>query len=268
MSEILHIHVQDGPQVGQKLPIPPEGATIGGKGSDADIELSGVPYGVRYAHLKNVAGKWNLIEFDPRSILLNSKPLKRKNVLKHNDQLVLPSLKKGQTIRLAVEVEVIKEKKVSKGDKPKINPMYLAMGGAYMVLMLLVVLYFAFAAPSDQVSDGPFDISQVKLALDKDIEELSSQTYEGAKLVVLGDGASDFSELRRLLGSTTDPITIKNYSDTFKSKVTRLFSDAWRLEQQERYDEAADSYQSIVNIMVDRNLKTTNIALQRLATLR
>lgn len=268
MTELLHVHVQDGPQVGQKLSIPPQGATIGGKGSDADIELSGVPYGVRYAHLKNVAGKWNLIEFDPRSILLNAKPLKRKNVLRHNDQMVLPSLKKGQTIRLAIEVELIKEKKTSKSDKPKINPMYIAMGGAYVLMMVLVGMYFMLAAPKVTQTDGPFDITQVRVALDKDIEALSSQTYDGERVVILGNGAADFTDLRRLLGSTTDPISIKNYSEEFKIKVTRMFSDAWRYEQQERWDEAAEKYQTIMNVMVDRNLKTTDIALQRLATLR
>ncbi|GLQ35945.1 hypothetical protein GCM10007939_22290 [Amylibacter marinus] len=269
MSELVELIVKDGPQIGQKISIPGDECTLGGKGSGADIELSGVPYGVKFAELKQTAGKWILIEFEPKSILLNDQHLKRRNTLKNGDFIRLPSLKKGQSYRYDLALTVPKKEKATKEKSASaISPAILIGGGAYVVLMLLVGMYFMMNAGGNATSQGQLQISQVLTALDEDLKSIDTSKDAARMEVALSNRPETFNELKTFLQAGLSEEEKTALEEDFKNQVLTVFSDAWRMEQQEKYPDAAELYGKVIAIMVDRHLKTTEIALDRLSVLQ
>jgi len=54
----------------------------------------------------------------------------------------------------------------------------------------------------------------------------------------------------------------------FRDEILADFFTAWRLEKQDRWDEALVQYESLLRRASDRNLKTTDITLERLELAR
>lgn len=268
MAELVELIVKDGPQIGQTIPIEGDECTLGGKGSGADIELSGIPYGVKFAQLKETGGKWIMIEFEPKSILLNDQHLKRRNQIKNGDFLRLPSLKKGQSYRYDISVVTQKKQKAAKDPSaPGMNTNMLIGGGAYLLLMVFGGLYFMMNSGSGDNTQGQLQITEVLAALDADMESIDQANLSGNKALPLTNRPINFTELQAMLNENVTSEERDVVETEFKNKVLALFSEAWRMEQQGKYSKAADLYGRVVSIMVDRHLKTTEIALGRLSVL-
>ena len=268
MPDLLTLLVKDGPQIGQEISVPSEKLSLGGKGSGSEIELSGTPHGVQLAELKVMSGKWVIAEYMPKTILLNGRALKRKNFLKSGDEIRLPSLKKGQSIRYEVKLVFQKETKDTKEKSGSgIKPAYMIGGIAYLALMVVGMMYFALSGSSDGGDTARLGIDDVTKALEQDIASINSETSIIAGNIALSDTPVNFEELKKFLNSGIEPERKQEIKDNFKQRILKLFSEAWRLEQQERWVAAKEQYERVVTTMADRHLATTNIALDRLREL-
>jgi cbb3-type cytochrome oxidase subunit 3 len=268
MFDLLTLLVKDGPQIGQEVPVTSDKTSLGGKGSGAEIELSGIPHGVQLAELKVMSGKWIITEYEPRSILLNGRQLKRKNLLKSGDEIRLPSLQKGQSIRYQVNlVAQKKQKEAKKKAGSGIKPAYLIGGVAYLVIFLMGMMYFAFTGSDKGEQAAQLGILDVSTALDEDIASINNGGSIATPNIALSDFPVNFDELKGFLSSDIGPERKAEVKVAFKKKILNLFSEAWRLEQQERWVAAKEQYETILATMADRNLATTNIALKRLRDL-
>lgn len=265
MYDLLTLQVKDGPQIGQEINVSSDKTSLGGKGSGSEIELSGIPHGVQFAELKVISGKWTIAEYQPRSILLNGRQLKRKNMLKTGDEIQLPSLKKGQSIRY--QLNFVPQKKQKNGNEssgPKIKPLYLVLGVTYLMLMVMVGLYFVTTNGKNVEQVAEIGIVDVTSALNEDIAAIDTKVDIDSGNIALSDMPANFEELKQFLASDINEERKLVIQNNFKQRILKLFSEAWRLEQQERNVAAKEQYEKVVTTMVDRHLATTIIALKRL----
>lgn len=267
MSQLLKLSIQDGPQVGQTIEVPGPRCSLGGKGSDADLELSGLPYGIKFVDLVDQGKHWGLVEFEPRTVLLNKRDLKRRSKLSNGDTIWLPSTAKDQNFRLVVSLETAK--KVSDGSDQgvgKINGTMLALGGAYMMMMLLVGVYFLLN-PGSNNGQQVIEEADVAAAIAADISTVDT-TFQASFGVPLGDSAVDFDELREFLGSSLPGGEKDEIQTEFSNRIIALFAEAWRFEKQGRWSEARTIYRRVADLMGDHDLETTALALQRMNQIR
>jgi len=267
MPQLLKLSIQDGPQVGQTIEVPGPRCSIGGKGSEADLELSGLPYGIKFVDLIDAGKAWTMVEFEPRTVLLNERQLKRRNKLTSGDTIWLPSTAKGQNFRLIVETENIKrapsDTDKGSGALGQVNSTVIAGGAAYLVLMVVAGLYFTMNSSSGS-SVAPIMAEDVVAALTSDIARIPERANSLSALVPLGEAATNFNDLGVFLLSDLSAPQKTDLETGFRGQVLDLFSEAWRFEQQGRWDEARGNYREIVQVMGDRDLETTVLALQRL----
>ncbi len=265
MYDLLTLQVKDGPQIGQEINVASDKTSLGGKGSGSEIELSGIPHGVQFAELKVVSGKWTIAEFQPRSILLNGRQLKRKNLLKSGDEIQLPSLKKGQSIRYKIDLVAQKKQKEAKDSSgPKIKPLYLVLGVSYLMLMLMVGMYFVANGSKDSGLIAEIGMVDVTSALNEDIAAIDTNVATNSGNIALSDMPVNFEELKQFLSSDMDAERKLVIQNNFKQRVLKLFSEAWRLEQQGRTVDAKEQYEKVLKAMGDPDLVTPAIALKRL----
>jgi hypothetical protein len=268
MHDLLKFQVKDGPQIGQEVEVNEDKTSIGGKGSSSDLEFSGIPHGVQFAQIRLMSGKWTIAELIPKSILLNGRPLKRKNFIKSGDVISFPSLKKGSSIRYEVSLTPQKaEKEETEKTSSGIKPAYLIGGFVYLILFVIGALYFAMMGGEDDRRKAVLEISEVVAALDTDIASINSDEPIVSPNIALSDTPTSFEELKKFLASSLGPERKSAIKGEFKQYIVKLFAEAWRLEQQERWVEAKEHYETIVTTMADRDLATTNIALARLRDL-
>lgn len=265
MAQRLKLHILDGPLIGQVFDVPAGRCSIGGRGSDADLELAGLPHGVRYVELVEGSGAWTITEYDQRTAMLNQKPLKRRDKLKNDDVIFLPSMAQGQAFRMKVETELYKARK--QRETPKINPLYLVGGGVYALVMVAAVLFFAMG-DTGGASARALTMEDVNAALQADIDAAVERTPRAAADVLLDETPATYRDLAIFLGSTAPETRKTEMSRAYRDGIVAMFSDAWRLERQGRSDEAADLYQQIARMMGDRDLRTTDLALRRLNAIR
>ena len=79
--------------------------------------------------------------------------------------------------------------------------------------------------------------------------------------------ATNFEDLGIFLSQDISRTRKTELVERFNDKVLALFGDAWRLEQQGRFDEALQKYQKIVLIMGDHDLATIELALTKIQQL-
>ena len=265
MYDILTLQVKDGPQIGQEINVPSDKTSLGGKGSGSEIELSGIPHGVQFAELKVVSGKWTIAEFQPRSILLNGRQLKRKNILKSGDEIQLPSLKKGQSIRYKLDlVAQKKQKSTTESSGPKVKPLYLALGVSYVMLMVMVGLYFVVNGSNNSEPEAEIGIVDVTSALNEDIAAIDMSVAIDSGNIALSNTPANFEELKKFLLSDMDAESKLAVQNSFKQRILKLFSEAWRLERQGRNVDAKEQYEKVLKAMAGRDLATPAIAMKRL----
>lgn len=255
--------------MGQRIEVPSDKCSLGGKGSGAELELSGTPHGVEFGALRNTADGWLVSESKPRTLLLNDKRFKRKNVLKNGDVLKLPSLAKGQAIRYQIEVAEKAKKKTVSNPLAELNPTIVAGVGAYLMMMLLAFGYFFFFYSPADSGVSKLDVAALEEALDEDVSALMSADLSSVSAVALNESPASVSDLKKFLKSAQEDETAKqDYVGHFKTAMMDRFAEAWRLEQQGRFEEAETHYQTILSLLGDRHLQTTQIALERLQVTR
>jgi len=262
MNQILKLVIQDGSQVGQKVEVPSEKCSVGGQGSGADLELSGLPYGIKFIDLVSKGKYWSMVEFEPRSALLNGKPLKRRNKLAIGDEISLPSVTAGMPFRMKVELEVVKKKKKegSGGGLEKANGTVIALAVVYVIAMFGAAAFF-LANDTGNQGAPEIAISDINSALEADFGKLSNAVGARKVEVPLSNRAANYSELGLFLSQDISLARKSELRQEFTSRITGLFSDAWRFEQQERWSDAKERYQKIASLMGDRDLQTTELAL-------
>lgn len=262
MNQILKLVIQDGSQVGQKIEVPSEKCSVGGQGSGADLELSGLPYGIKFVDLVLKGKNWTMVEFEPRSALLNQKQLKRRNKLSVGDEITLPSVTSGMPFRMVVELEAVKKTKDSSGGNilEKVNGTVVALAAVYVFAMIGAAMYL-MANQSTGPASQEIVLSEVSTALEADLGKLSDAVVGSNVSVPLSDSATSYTELALFL-SRDIPLSRKSeLRQDFTDKVMKLFSEAWLHEQQERWTDAQERYLRVAEIMGDRNLQTTELAL-------
>ena len=266
MPDQLSFSVLDGPQVGETLTVTGTRASVGGKGSGADLEISGLPYGIKYIDLVQSGNVWSLVEFEPRTILINERKLKRRNKLSTGDIVWLPSLVDGQSLRLEAKLTAIKKDSKPDGaegeEKKPMNPMIIAAIGVYVMLMLLGGAYFMMNSGGSGSGRGEVTIADVRDALTTDFEAIGT-VEAGALPIGLGTRPDSFVDLVGFMNSTLGNEEKDAIESEFRDRVVALFSEAWRFEQQGRYSEARDNYQQIIKMMGQRKLQTTSLALHQ-----
>lgn len=265
MAQRLKLHILDGPLIGQSFEVPTGRCSIGGKGSDATLQLAGLPHGIRFIELVENNAHWGIAEFEQRTALLNQKPLKRRDRLSDEDTISLPSLTRGQPFRMRVEVELYKAEKSRK--KAKINPLILAGGGAYLMMMVLGALYFVMMGDK---ATGPTQLTMADVigAVEADVAQAAANPPVGPDDVLLDRTPTTYAQLAVFLASDAPQTRKAEMSRAYSDTIVALFSDAWRFEQQGRFDDARDRYQQAASAMGRRDLATTELALRRLNAIR
>lgn len=265
MAVKLSFTVLDGPQVDLDVDVVGHKCSVGGSGSGADREVLGLPHGFKYIEFEQKADVWSVAEFKPRTTLLNKKNLKARNKLRNGDVIWLPSASSGQSVRLKLVLETVKQKSSASGaDLKKINPMILLAGSIYLLLFLGGMLYFSMSGKDGSgLSGAQFEDVRGKISADIDNILLEGDPQRAS----LTDTPTNFQELRNFLLSDISATKKIEISETFKLMVERHFSDAWRLEQQKRPAEARDQYKKVIAIMGGYDLQTTQFALSQLGRL-
>lgn len=269
---MIVLRAKDGPQIGQPIDVPAPGRSIGGRGSRSDINLSGVPAGLDLIVLEIKAGAWHLREVKPRTVLLNGKRLMRVNQISDQDEITLPGLNHGDTIRYGVEVDAsaITDVANRKSDKKKkeeasafkLSPAMMIGGGVYLAILIGAGLFFALRG-GDSSDVVPFSKADLIAAIDEDIAQIREGSGSVGTTGLLGRPRS-FDDLGIYFASRKSEDEKASGVDAFRTEILDDFFTAWRLEQQNRWDEALLEYESLLQRASDRNLKTTNITLERL----
>lgn len=264
---------RDGPQIGQTIEIRPPRRRLGGRGSQADTVLSGVPPGLDLAVLEMRDGAWLLMETEPRTLLLNGRRLKRHNALKTGDEIALPSQFPGDVIRYDVEVRAVRGRATELPDLPDrtaaprekkgLSPVAIGAIAAYLIALAGAGLYFSLQ--SDGGAQTPvLSRSDIEAAIAADMEMLLAGGRGGGAPRVALETPSSFAEMRDYLASTVDQSSKDAAIATFTDDLGAAFFEAWRLEQQGRWDEALRVYQGVLSRTSDRELATTRITLERI----
>jgi len=113
---------------------------------------------------------------------------------------------------------------------------------------------------SDVVS---FSKADLIAAIDEDIAQIREGSGSVGTTGLLGRPRS-FDDLGIYFASRKSEDEKASGVDAFRTEILDDFFTAWRLEQQNRWDEALLEYESLLQRASDRNLKTTNITLERL----
>jgi hypothetical protein len=265
MAVKLTFKILDGPQVDRVVEVTGPKCSVGGGGSGADIEVLGLPHGFKYVNFEQRGDRWNVSEFKPRTTLLNERHLKARNTLRNGHVLWLPSQVSGQSIRLELGLETVKTSAgPSRFSLGKLSPAVLLGGGAYLVVMLGAAAYF-MAQPDPVRESAPLQFGEVRERIGSDIENATRE--EARRRPALSEMPTNFSELQSFLMSDISEQRKLELSEAFKQMVERHFSDAWRLEQQNRLGEARETYERVIVIMGRHDLETTRLALERLSRL-
>ena len=266
MLDRLSLSVLDGPQVGETIQVTGSRASLGGKGSNADIELSGLPDGIKFIDLVGAGKSWTLVEFEARTVLLNERELKRRNRLSEGDTIWLPSFVSGQSVRLVAHFEAPPKASAASESLGKMNPKVMALLAVYLVLFLAAGLFFAMNDGGDG-GGAPITAADVRAALEVDIAALDGDAALPGTTVPLGEEPFDFADLAMFLNTGLPEDRKTELSDRFASRVTEMFAEAWRLEKQSRWDEARALYRKVVDLMVKgpAESQTTQLALRQYA---
>ncbi|MGR3615317.1 MAG: hypothetical protein ACU0BB_04680 [Paracoccaceae bacterium] len=262
MNQILKLEILDGSQVGQKVEVPSEKCSVGGQGSAADLELSGLPYGIKFIDLVNNGKHWSMVEFEPRSALLNQKQLKRRNKLSVGDEISLPSTTAGMPFRMTVELEAVKKQKSGSGDNilGKVNGTVMIVVVVYLLAMIGAGIFLVMNEKTSGTA-RQIAMSDVTSALDADLGKLSNDGAAHDATVPLTNRAANYDQLGLFLAQDISLARKSQLRDEFRNEITDLFSEAWRFEQQKRWGDAQAKYQRVAEIMGDRDLQTTELAL-------
>jgi hypothetical protein len=265
MPQLLKLSILDGPQVGQMVEVKGPRCSVGGKGSEADLELSGLPYGIKFVDLIDSGKAWTMVEFEPRTVLLNERQLKRRNKLSSGDTIWLPSTAKGQNFRLVAELETIKKQPGEKqaSGVGQVNSTVLIGGAVYVLMMIGAAAYFTMNSGGGSGAP-PIMAEDVQAALNADIGVLPARAEALNAPVPLTEIAADFNDLGAFMISGMSAPQKTALESEFRATVLELFSEAWRFEQQGRWNEARANYRQVIQMMGDRDLQTTSLALARL----
>ncbi len=266
MAVKLSFRVLDGPQVDLVIEADGPKCSVGGVGSGADREILGLPHGFKYIEFEQKGDRWSVAEFKPRSTLINEKNLKARNVLREGDVIWLPSQVSGQSVRLKVALETIKKQSTSSGMSLKtMNPLILVGGAVYLVVFLGMAVYFSMSSEAPQ-ENRQMQISDVRATITADIENANLEA--ASRKPTLSAVPGNFGELQSFLLSDIPEQRKLELSEAFRQLVETQFSDAWRLEQQNRWGEARAKYKRVIAIMGGHDLETTKLALRQLGRLR
>lgn len=272
---MIVLRAKDGPQIGQPIDVPIPGRSVGGRGSRSDINLSGVPAGLDLIVLEIKSGAWHLREVKPRTVLLNGKRLMRVNPVSDEDEITLPGLNPGEVIRYGVELDasamkVVPEKSATKkkaGGGFKLSPAMMIGGGVYGLVLIAAGLFFALGP--DEAGEAPiFSKADLVAAIDEDISLIRDGSSKAGRSAGLLGRPRSFDDLAIYFASSKSAEEKTAGVSAFRDEILADFFTAWRLEKQDRWDEALVQYESLLRRASDRNLKTTDITLERLELAR
>jgi len=267
MPQKLKLEILDGAQIGETVNVPGDKCSVGGKGSGSVLELSGLPYGIKLIDLVDAGRHWNVIEFEPGTVRLNGRQLKRRNKLGQGDEIVMPSNAAGVPFRVRVELETVKRQRTSLPIFENLNGTVVAAGAVYLMLFVAGGIYLTLtSSASDEVQI--LTVDDVSQALDADIARIGEDTVvPPAEFVLLSDEATRYFDLALFFAQDITLNERAELADDFRRYILLKFADAWRFEQQGRFSDAIAEYRAIVTAMGHRDLATTELALTKISQL-
>lgn len=261
MADRLKLVVQGGAMIGETREVAGTDATLGGKGSGANFEVSGVTYGVRFAEFRVDGSRWVVEEITEGKILLNGRRPRRRNVLKQGDVITVPGIRAEEPI----DVEVVIERVRSGSRLPvsikfsRVNPVYLTVGVVYL-LMFVGAGMFLSARGAGGGGASRMDITDMIRA---DIARVDPAA--GGSGVIFGAAPRSFDDLRVVLASDLPQDQKDRLTEGFVQQMQLRFAEARRAADLGLAAEARGQYRSIIALMRDGNLQTTGMALRELA---
>ena len=128
----------------------------------------------------------------------------------------------------------------------------------------MVGLYFVATGSNNNEPEAEIGIVDVTSALNEDIAAIDTNAAIDSRNIALSDMPVNFEELKQFLSSDMDAERKLVIQNNFKQRILKLFSEAWRLEQQGRTVDAKEQYEKVLKAMGDPDLVTPAIALKRL----
>lgn len=262
MADTLSLIVRSGALIEQAIPVPPEGFSVGGRGSSADMDISGVAHGLELAEFRLHRRKWVLEETAVGQVRINGRRPSRRNVLRTGDEISLPGVNADVPILLEVQLERerLQPIRIPGLNLSKLNPQFVALGLFYVFGLIAL----GVALSNRDQDNGPAVVADVETTLTADIEAAAGQAPGG---VLYSREIRTFGELLVLLESDADDAEKERYTEGFIEFVVLRFDEARRLSDRGLVDEAIDAYEAIVDLLGDAKLGTTAIALRELGTL-
>lgn len=258
MTKQLTLVVRSGPMIGLRQKIETDHAMVGGKGSAADIEISGLPYGVKYAEFRRDGpSRWRVEETTPGTLSINNRRLRRRTILANADQIAFPSLLEDEQIILEVLLEQTKSEVSAQPSLLKEHKeiFYYA---AFPILLIILGVSMLLVGADDTEDERRPDIATL---LEADLER-STPTFIESGLI--SASPSTYSELLVLLGSDIEAALKETYTQEFSFLVSQRFASARRLVDIGLHDEARIEYEDIIDLLGDAQLEATSQALEEL----
>jgi len=260
MADKLKLVVHGGALIGSVLDIPEGEATLGGKGSGARFEVSGVSLGIKFVEFRLEGKGWVLEEIAQGKVLLNGGKPRRRNRLRTGDIVTLPSVRDNEPIDFEVQIERDRRRNAFavKIDFSRVNPVYLAVGVVYLLMFVIAGAYFA----DRRMNTAAVERRPIATVLRDDIQRAAPA--EPAQ-VLYDSVPRSFDDVRIVLATNLPQDQKDALIEAFVQDMDLRFAAARRAADLGLNREAREHYVAIIGLMGDGQLSTTHTALRELA---
>jgi hypothetical protein len=263
MREKLTLVVQSGPMIGDRIEVVKDSAVIGGTRSGADLEVSGVTYGIKVAEVRTNGKRWLLEEISDGTVRLNGRRPGRRNVLSTGHVFTVPGVRAEEPVSFEVVIERVKAKGADliDIDLSWIKPQWVAFVSLYLGALVVAAVFLSLEERDGPVRDRP----EVSAMLREDISSSRTADWSG---FVASSVPQSFNELMVFLAAGGQQGEEDRVIEDFVLSFQRRFAEARRLADNGLTAEAQAAYEGIIDLLDDGTLATTNLALRELMGLR
>lgn len=257
---------ESGPQIGYEIPIPGTDAIIGGEESNAAIVLRGTTPLLEHARIRSRGSGWTISRRRRDAIFVDGEEIRETAVT--DGMTVAFGSPDGAGIRVTFRETDTPVDVAQDGA----NPLEAVQKyGLYAVfgLVYLGVIYagYVYLKGGGGYSAGELDRDEIAGWVATDFDQIRAMHATGGPVLV---NIKHF-EGRVLCGTPhrigTEVVSDQQYEtlrENLTCEVANAFFDAWKLEEQRRWDEALTIYREIVELLPNPDMQTTQAALERI----
>ncbi|TRD17756.1 hypothetical protein FEV53_12835 [Palleronia caenipelagi] len=245
--------------IGERLKVPGTEASLGGKGSGAEIAVSGVAHGLKTAEFRISRGRWVLEEIAQGQVRLNGRRPGRRNTLKSGDAIAVPGILPKEPIRLEVEIERDKNRSLLPVslNLGKVNPQYVVVGIVYGLMFIFAAIYLRGGDEGRSTAQR----AEIGAILWAEIE--AAGPAANSEWILFDPTPQSFRDLRVVMASSLPEAERDAMAAKFVLTVEQRFAKARRLADIGLEEEAIEEYDLIIDLMDDdAELRTTQEALR------